>query len=567
MHRTEVDGVPAFWSDSGLPGVTASLRFRSGIADEALPRLGWTRLAAEAVVRSAELPGLDITGSLTALWTSFDITGPAEAVVAGLSRISDVLRDPGDGASQIAERIVAEATQRPSADAFGLALRWIFGAGGFGLVGFPEFGLATVTPADLRALAASRFGASDAVLCIEGTPPAGLRLGLPPGQGRSQIPAAVPVTPAGAFVGDQAEVLGAAVLPDSIPTRQMMRLLAAGVERAVPTDSWTAYDTRPLLEPLGADVLVGVSVTAPGPFAVPAAHALLSALDELCDGPVLPGDHGAQEELRPAGRAWAAAERHVLGAGRPLRPPPPDVRAAARAFRDGLYLGMPGDADLRAVPVPFAAEPAEPAVVGDRLLRAFGCGDQYDTRILAGDAGITVADRTTRQTFAWADVAGCLVGDGDVRVLVRRDGRTADVDGTQWRRGRNLVGRIDRHVGPDLQIPWPVRRAVAPRGFFERLAREARWPRSVPSHVAIHAGLVLGTLVGSFALIGGNIALTGGTGPLNALFAVALGALLCVVLIHSVLAAWGLLDYLLRRYRGRTGRRRTTAVVRERRAR
>lgn len=554
VRCSEVSGVPVFWTPSSRPDIVASLRFRTGIADETLPRLGWTRLAAEAVTRMAELPGLTVAGSLTTLWTSFDVAGTPEGVAAALARIATVLRRQGDAEHAAASRVIADAQRLPPAGAFALALRRIFGAVGFGLVGFPEFGLATATPEALWTLAASRFTAANAVLCVDGTPPVGLALDLPAGPWRQPLPRAVATNAPGVFLGDQPEVLAAAVLPDTPPTRRMVQLLAAGVRNHAPADAWQAFETTALLEGLGGDLLAGVAVNAPGPYAAAASDAVFAALDDLCTGrdpvPVAPVEEWAGSAVD---RVWAAAEELLLGtrASTSRTIGPGDIRAAALSFRDGLYLGLPGDVDLRDLRVAIPDSIPDPPVPGEVVPRAFGYGDSLDARLTVGDAGVSISDVAGRLTIPWPDVVGCLVGEGDLRILVRRDGRTLDIDAVQWHHGRRLVERIDRAVSTDLRIPWPMRRSVEARGFFDRLARDARWPRSIASHLLINVGIVFGALSLAFVslvLFAGTVGASGPE-PLNAVFGVALGALLCVVLIHSLLALWGLVSYLRRRLR------------------
>jgi hypothetical protein len=554
VRCSEVSGVPVFWTPSARPELIASLRFRTGIADETLPRLGWTRLAAETVARAAEVPGMPIAGSLTTLWTSFDVTGTPDSVASALSRIAAVLRRQGDAERAAASRAIAHAEPLPPAGAFALSLRRIFGAVNFGLVGFPEFGLSTATPEGLWALAASRFTAANAVLCVEGTPPSGLSLELPSGPWRQPVPRAVATNPPGVFLGDQPEVLAAAVLPDAPATRLMVQLLAAGVRRHAPVDSWQAFETTALLESLGGDLLAGVAVTAPGPYAAVACDAIVAALDELCATDVpIPIAVQHAPAVGSVDRVWEAAEEFLLGtrAGAARASGPGSIRAAAQSFREGLYLGLPADVDPRDLRVAIPDPGPDAPVPGDPLPRAFGYGDGFDASLTVGDTGISVSDIVGRLTIPWTEVVGCLIGEGELRILVRRDGKTLDIDAVHWRHGRRVVERIDRSVPADVRIPWAVRRAVEPRGFFDRVARDARWPRSVASHLLINVGIVVGTLSLAFVslvLFAGTVGASGPE-PLNAVFGVALGAVLCVVLIHSLLALWGLVSYLRRRLR------------------
>lgn len=553
MHHDDVAGIPVFWSSGGGERLTASVRFRTGIADMSLPTVGWTRLAAETVLRFAEGPDVTIHGSLTALWTSFTIDGTPQAVCAALERLTACLRAAGDGGARMADKVIAAAEQGPRPGAFALAMRWMFGARGFGLMGFPQFGLATAHPEAVWDLAVRRFTRGNAALCLDGPPPPNLLLDLPPGT-VTPLPDPAPRTAPGAYAADSPDVLGVAVVPDAPATHQFLRALRTRVERALPGDSWHSYPATVHTERLGRDLLAGVSVTAPGTYAVHAVQALLEAVHDL-DGHDLPGTDVATPDAALA-RAWSAADKHFLGEA-PRAEAANDDGSVATAFREGLFLGVPADADLVALPVTLPGVVHDAPVEGDTYLRRFGHGDGTDAITIIGDEGLSQVDNLYQLTITWGEVAGMLVGDGDARVLVRGDGRAVDIDPALWSRGGDITAHLDRHVPGGSRIPWPMDTDGAQEGeTAARIAHEARWPRSLASHLLFNGGLIGAAVVVLLLAIRMNAVITGGSGVAHWMVDFVLGAAAFVTCVHAVLSLWGLIDYLRRGAQRRARRRR-----------
>ncbi|HET8768285.1 MAG TPA: hypothetical protein VFM86_13260, partial [Pedococcus sp.] len=71
LHRTEVDGVPAFWVDSGRPTLTAALVFRWGMVDETLPETGWTHLLEHLALHGRGGGALQVNGMVSLVHTRF----------------------------------------------------------------------------------------------------------------------------------------------------------------------------------------------------------------------------------------------------------------------------------------------------------------------------------------------------------------------------------------------------------------------------------------------------------------------------------------------------------------
>ena len=80
INRTDVDGVPAFWVDTGRPTLSATLVVRAGLMDEPPARSGWLHLLEHVVMTGPEQHGLAVNGSVDLAFTTFDAEGdPAGA--------------------------------------------------------------------------------------------------------------------------------------------------------------------------------------------------------------------------------------------------------------------------------------------------------------------------------------------------------------------------------------------------------------------------------------------------------------------------------------------------------
>jgi len=236
VHETQVDGVPAVWSD--VPGpLRAGLLFRVGQADERLVEHGVTHLVEHAAIRAAgQKHGLG--GAVDLLKTHFEVWGGEDRVVAGLAALCAALADlPRDGLDVERRVLAAEAAASGGAVA-NLLLYERCGARGIGVAALDELGLRALDDEAVLEWVARWFVRGNAVLWLSGPPPSSLRLELPDGD-RAAIPAvrslpglALPAVaegpPGGVAVG---------ALAKSAPDDPLLAgLLATGLERC-------AYDT------------------------------------------------------------------------------------------------------------------------------------------------------------------------------------------------------------------------------------------------------------------------------------------------------------------------------------
>jgi zinc protease len=192
----EVDGIPVLLASTTGP-LRAGLVFRVGRADESLATAGITHLVEHlALHRHGGADGGSAIGVTT---TGFVVRGTSEDIVGFLNGVCASLRAlPIDRLPTEKKIIEAEAAEAPTVLSHEM-MRRRHGARDFGLVGYPEYGVHSVTADEVMAWATTRFNRGNAALWLAADEiPAGLCLVLPDGA-RWPLPAessTLPVTPA-----------------------------------------------------------------------------------------------------------------------------------------------------------------------------------------------------------------------------------------------------------------------------------------------------------------------------------------------------------------------------------
>ncbi|MFK0129653.1 M16 family metallopeptidase [Streptomyces rubiginosohelvolus] len=235
ITETEVDRIPTLLAPtSGGGPVTAGLYFRVGAADETLATAGLTHLVEHLALHRHGVSDLHYNGSTAATHTHFVVSGTAEEVVAYLNGVCASLRDlPVERLATEREILRTEQAGRSRGPNHQLPL-WRYGARGYGLVSYPEYGTLHLTADAVRDWAATWFTRDNAVLWITGdTVPEGLDLTLPAGR-RQPLPvptSALPVTPAYLTGGS-----GGVVLDGIVRRSTAAALFAEVLSRALFTD-------------------------------------------------------------------------------------------------------------------------------------------------------------------------------------------------------------------------------------------------------------------------------------------------------------------------------------------
>ncbi|MFH9135530.1 M16 family metallopeptidase [Streptomyces sp. NPDC017524] len=199
ITATEVDHVPTLLAPTSGGPVTAGLYFRVGAADETLATAGLTHLVEHLALHRHGVSDLHYNGSTAATHTHFVVSGTTEEVVTYLNGVCASLRDlPVERLAVEREILRTEQAGRSSGPNHQLPL-WRYGAQGYGLVSYPEYGTLHLTADAVRDWVRTWFTRDNAVLWITSDAvPEGLDLTLPAGR-RQPLPApssALPVTPA-----------------------------------------------------------------------------------------------------------------------------------------------------------------------------------------------------------------------------------------------------------------------------------------------------------------------------------------------------------------------------------
>ncbi|MEV6303163.1 insulinase family protein [Actinoplanes sp. NPDC051861] len=474
IQRFDVDGVPALFTpvDGQLH---AGLAFRAGLADESLARLGMTHLVEHLAL---SFHGVADNHSYSAAGdeiTQFHIGGSETDVVAFLNGVCAALSDLPLHRLAVERDIltVEQHGRQPSIDEPLAGHR--HGARGYGLRGYPEMGLASITPDGVRAWAARFFNRANAVLWIAGRGvPAGLRLALPDGQ-RQPVPvasSALPVRPA--YVTGPDGVLAwnavvrrraAAGVFAGVLQRAMFRSLrgqagisyVAGATHDDRGDGTTVVTATADALPEKQSAVVGgfVDVLATLRYVGADPAEVAAVVQQRCEGLAGAGRAGRLLPGQAADLLTGHPVRTAEEAGADLRTvSAADVReVAAEAWADGLLMA-PGGANagwtgLAAVPTrsPFAVTGTGYPALGDD-----------EIRIVVGRPGVSLISGDEEcVTVAFDECAAVLARPDGGRTLIGNDGLTVTIEPTLFENGPAAVARVDAHVHPGLRIDLPAR--------------------------------------------------------------------------------------------------------------
>ncbi|WP_162799313.1 insulinase family protein [Nocardioides sp. 616] len=517
VRRGKVGTVDAFWVENVRPTLAASLLFRQGIADETLPRRGWTHLLEHMALDGRGGGALEVNGSVSLLTCSFDLHGPADRVIQTLNDLTSWLTVP-DLSDLEHERSVlrAEASLRGSGP-LQEALSWRYGATGPGVAGYHEMGLSNAGPSELQELAGRCFASGNAALFLDGPPPPELELTLPEGEGRP-APAAVPLrlphlgsypvhAPGGVISGvvprSRASQLFASVLNEHLMVA--LRREAAGAYAPwctyEPVDETTAVvlagsDANTELLPRLVSLMVAElrRIVDEGPPENVLAGLQERVLQQIDDpfAVAVPARLSAQLHLRglePTSRAHLAEELRAVTADM--------VRSSARAMLRTVLVGVPAESERvngsRELEMPLRDR------FDGTVHRAQGWPAD-DSRLILGPQTLAIGQGEDFRAADTHQLAALLRIEDGGRVLVRRDGWSVTLEPTLWKGGTAVVDRVDLMVPAALHVTLPPR---DPDAIPAPPPVHARW-RHVRRLVVVELvllGLILLCLAGGAALI------------------------------------------------------------------
>ncbi|MDQ0376960.1 M16 family metallopeptidase [Amycolatopsis thermophila] len=480
VHRTEIDGVPVFWTDQ--PGrLSASLLFGVGLAHETFLETGITHLVEHLAMRRVRTTRYENNAATEVLHTSFDVTSGPENVVEHLRRVCVSLANLDTGPLRL-ERGVLLAEERgsegPAVTAWLPSALW-FGNRAFGLAGNVQLAAVHAGPDQVREWGARWFHRGNAALVLSGPPPAGLRLPLPGGPPRQPVAAQPFDLPTPAHTSIPNGVVGCALVDWTAETACAAGILIHRLTDRLRHLEGLVYDIALDHQVVDPDrAVLGFGTDVPDKHAGRVVEAIRAELAELGrGGPTeeeLSADRaGLAEEIGSREfalyRAFDAAMSELTGwpsaAGHQSRVlaglDPAAVAAAARDLAARLVLCAPERSVPRDLPeLPGSPLPAPP---GREVKRALvGATTPRNYRLVVGDDGLSTyfgPGSSPAAVVRFDDLAGVGIEhtDGQLPILhlFGRHGGAITVRPGDWRGGRALVRDLRARIDPAVCFETP----------------------------------------------------------------------------------------------------------------
>jgi zinc protease len=557
---TSIGGVRVFHAPVD-GAVRAALTFRVGWADETLATHGLSHLVEHLVLAPLGQPTFDWNGATSADRTTFYCQGSDEQAAWFLNAVTANIRNLPLQHLDVERRILRTEACHRSGGLGGLHDLWRWGAQGYGLGGYDEYGLAFLPVEAIRGWAERFLTAENACLWTTGSLPT--ELALPRGEPRLQVaPDIWRATPMPSrFVADVQTVSFSAELRVGQWAGLVAWLLEQRLMSRLRYGEGLAYGVHHDVSDAGQG-LRRVLVSIDGlPESLPAvALGALAVLNTLAnEGPTPRELQRFSEMYRDAGRGELAvvAELARLAdsalSGQPMRTAESildELDALTPEVVAGSITGMAATmlwcapAGVMIPGVPIAPLGSSDRVQGSRFTPPIG---QLQTTYLEVSAdGITWVEEKAdqRATIRWPECTAAVGYDDGSRILFGRDGFRIALFPERWARFEELRKYVDIHLPVGVWAPQgaaPERRKPAP-------IRTAKPPTS--SGVWI----LLSVAVWLLALMCLGISVDAGFHPGTFGSAVALAALGCLPVVHVVRRRTrrraGLELALIRRYRG-----------------
>jgi predicted Zn-dependent peptidase len=472
IERSEIDGVPVLWADTG-PGTTVgALLFGVGRSDETAATGGITHLVEHLALAPFGQRDYDTNGFVDGLRSVFHAAGTPEEVADHLAAVATSLGDIEYDRLALERRILRDEAEQAGPSVAGALVWYRFGATGHGLPGLDEHGLTWLGPDRLRAWVASWYTRDNAVVWLSGPPPDTLRLALPSGT----PPQRAPVAPlAGIEYPAHVPWLGPGVAMSYLARRSSESNVVASVlerraRQRLRFDKGLVYDIAFDYAPLSADVAhVIVGADCPDDRIPAVRAALLEVMDELAAaGPTdaeLAAErsaHARSFEDREARLAYLDVQAAEWLLGQPLLQPAEQIerRGAVTAVgaREALEEGMRSRMMLaKGDPLtdpPWHVYPAWSAdAVSGKEFRAAGFhlpGRMPKERLVVGPDGVSACVPEGALTVRWKDVVAVIHESPSARIVIGADGFQVGVAGEAWRHGMDVVAAIDAAIPAEV---------------------------------------------------------------------------------------------------------------------
>jgi hypothetical protein len=510
--ETEIDGVLCFFVDMGRPASAAHLIFRQGLADEPLHETGWLRLLEHLALLDRETLSRPIEGRTSMLLTRFAAFGDPATIVRDLGALSGWLAEP-DFRLLARERGVLQAEAHQGQDPLVRSLTWRYGATGPGVTSYAEVGSVRATPELLTERSQRVFNRSNAILVLDGPPPADLRLSLPSGEFCQPLLTEPVPRPMPAAYRDEDAMTLSGVVSRTHEASFLPVMLERAVHDGLRQSTGGAYgpwadlmevDDQHVVVAAGSEVVPEIlgSVAKAGvdvarhlaEQGVPRAwvqEAVEYRLQRL-DSPSAVVDVALESAYAALSGRVPKSHEELLDELRYTNPAGVDL--AAQELYATLLLGVPENAGLpRGVDLVTFPE-VVPSGAGRRHSHV---NWPADLTTFSADAELveTVNGLAARQ-MRISDVVGLLTWRDGTRRLVRRDGSVLEMEARQWIGGEDLARTLDAAVPEELHLQMPDREVTFRRmSLTERCAIGfARVANTKPGLIAMLSATALLTL-------------------------------------------------------------------------
>lgn len=511
LHETEVDGVRCFWVESGRPTLAALLAFRQGQVDEPITEQGFQHVLEHLALNGRGAGSLHVNGQVGLLETVFQSHGPADLVATHLEDLTGWLADPQLDALDKERRILqAEAATR-GGSVVSRALGWRYGATGPGIGVYDDVGLGRATVEALRQRAAAVFTQGNAVLVLDGPPPADLTLRLPPGA-LLAVPRAVPCEDEyPAMYVDEAGLCLSGVVSRSASAIIASELLRKELEDQFRHQDGHAYSPGATYERLDAATALVMAATDISTEAHPTLlNRALTLMRRLratrpdADRVIDLRDSQIQAMTDPYAVVGIATRAGIdTLTGRPVASmedmidevrsvTPAQVVEAFEAIHSTLLVGIPG-ATIYAGEIPRLEAPTNrPRVTGASFRSLNWPGDRSRLRI--GPGGFEIGEGDVARTIEPEAVHALFVYENGLRHVVTSDGYGLTLNPHVWRNGSRAVTLLDELVPAHRHLPLPAVKGIdnnTRTGFVKR------WTAPLRRRLHVRGTLVLLLVVAS----------------------------------------------------------------------